>query len=99
MNVVIPIMERDPDSTVCLLGKCACFALMALDEENRIKMIDFFDDRERLFDSCDLLVVMEGDEEAEQYAARGVRVLTAPYGSTIEDIHEAIMFSQLRELG
>jgi len=99
MNIVIPVAERDPDSTVCPIGKRACFALMALDEQNRISTIDFFDDKETLFESCDILVVMNPDEDLEEFSERGIPVLMAEYGATIEDIHEAFMFRQLRELG
>lgn len=98
MKIAIPVTERDPDSTISALEKRNCFALVDLDENARITTVDFFEDKDEMAGTVDILVVQDPGEEIEEFIEMGIQVLLAEFGSTIEDIHEAYMFTQLREL-
>ncbi len=99
MRIVLPVSERDPDSSICKLDDRACFAVMELDENSRISTIDFFDDKEAIYTKADIFVIQDPEEDVDEVMEMGVKVLLAEYGATIEDIHEAFMFTQLREIG
>lgn len=99
MRIVLPIIERDPDSTICRMDERECFAFMDLDAESRIKTIDFFDDKDEIFSHADILVIQDAEEDVAEFLEMGVTVLQAEFGSTVEDVHEAFMFTQLREIG
>lgn len=99
MRIALPISERDPDSSICTMDERVCFAVMELDEKSRITTIDFFDNSDDIYKRADIFVVQSPEEDVEELMEMGVKVLMAEFGATIEDIHEAYMFTQLRELG
>jgi len=98
MRIALPISERDPDSSICMMDDRVCFAVMELDDKSRITTIDFFDNQEDIYERADIFVVQSPEEDIEALLEMGVKVLQAEYGSTIEDIHEAYIFTQLREI-
>ena len=98
MRIALPVSERDPDSSICMMDDRVCFAVMELDENARISTIDFFDSKDDIYTCADIFVIQSPDEDIAELMEQGVKVLLAEYGSTIEDIHEAFMFTQLREL-
>lgn len=98
MRIALPVNERDPDSSICMMDDRVCFAVMELDGNCRIITIDFFDNPDDIFQRTDIFVVQSSEEDVEELMENGVKILLSEYGATIEDIHEAYMFTQLREL-
>lgn len=98
MRIALPVKERDPDSSICMMDDRVCFAVMELDDKSRITTIDFFDNQDDIYQRADIFVIQSPEEDVEELMELGVKVLQAEYGSTIEDIHEAYMFTQLREI-
>ena len=98
MRIALPISERDPDSSICMMDDRVCFAVMELDENSRISTIDFFDEKDDIYQRADIFVIQSPQEDVAELMELGVKILLAEYGATIEDIHEAFMFTQLKEL-
>lgn len=95
MTVLIPVNEKDQNSsTLVSMNENHSWALITI-EEGKIESCDFFDDRNKITGWIDCVVVINEQEHVWPFMDEGMIVLTAPTQRSIEDIIEAFLFKEL----
>jgi len=95
MNIMIPINE---EKNLCSLKSRSSWAIVTLEEGNT-EQISFYENKEKIKDSLDYVVLNSKDEPLDEFFDDGIDVLIAPIQKTIDDIIEAYMFRELHEVG
>lgn len=98
MLILIPVDSNKRDSAeISSVLEAKFWALLDIDE-GKIQKIDFYDDKEKIDDFMDAVVVNSDFEQVMEFIEAQMMVLVAHTQKNIDDIVEAYLFRELHQL-
>ena len=98
MLVLIPVDSNKKDEAqISSIIEAKFWALLEIDE-GKIQKIDFYDDKDKIEDFMDAVVVNSDYEQVMEFIEMQMMVLVAHTQKNIDDIVEAYLFRELHQL-
>ena len=97
MHILIPVDKADTEAYIAYVLEAKSWALVEIGE-GKIKNISFYDDRVKIDEFIDSVVVKDKNDHVSDFFEESIPVLEAVKQESIEDIVEAYMFSELFEV-
>jgi len=99
MRLVIPVNGNHENALIVPMKEALAYVELLV-EETKVEAMQFFENTEAFIDTCDYVIVDEGEEESafETFLEYGIPTLKAPPASTIDSVFEAFLFRELREI-